>query len=100
MENLDRKDNRLLSSLIDLKLERTKNETAHEEVSPGLCQGKRKTRKIGALRAIYDNEIYENFIEIAQKKTANDKSMIYKSLKSHFTFSTLIEDKEIRDVLL
>jgi hypothetical protein len=100
MENLDRKDNRLLSSLIDLKLERTKNENSHEEVSIYLCQGKRKTRKIGALRAIYDNEIYENFIEIAQKKTANDKSMIYKSLKSHFTFSTLIEDKEIRDVLL
>jgi hypothetical protein len=45
---------------------------------------------MGALRAIYDSEIYENFIEIAQKKTANDKALILKSLKTHFTFSQLI----------
>lgn len=32
MESLDRKDNRLVSSLIDLKLENIKNETLLEEV--------------------------------------------------------------------
>ncbi len=33
MENLDRKDIRLLSSLTDLKLENIKNESHNEEVS-------------------------------------------------------------------
>jgi hypothetical protein len=55
---------------------------------------------MGALRAIYDNEIYENFMEIVQKKSTNDKALILKSLKTHFTFSTLIEDKEIKEILL
>jgi len=55
---------------------------------------------MGALRAVYDNEIYENFMEIVQKKSTNDKALILKSLKTHFTFSTLIEDKEIKDLLL
>lgn len=32
MENLDRKDNRLVSSLIDLKLDNVKNYTPLEEV--------------------------------------------------------------------
>ena len=32
MENLDRKDNRLVSSLIDLKLESVRRETVFEEV--------------------------------------------------------------------
>ena len=60
---------------------------------PYFMQGKRKTRKMGALRVVYDNEIYENFIEVVQKKTINDKALILKSLKTHFTFSSLIEDK-------
>jgi hypothetical protein len=48
---------------------------------------------MGALRVVYDNEIYENFTEVVQKKTINDKALILKSLKTHFTFSSLIEDK-------
>ena len=55
---------------------------------------------MGALRAVYDNDIYENFTEIAQTKSPNDKFCILKSLKTHFTFSSLIEDKEIKDLLL
>ena len=55
---------------------------------------------MGALRAIYDNQIYENFMEIVQKKTASDKALILKSLKNHFTFTNLIEDKELRELLL
>lgn len=55
-----------------------------------MIQGKRKSKKGCALRAIYDNQIYENFLEISQKKTANDKAIILKSLKGHFTFSSLI----------
>lgn len=70
-----------------------KCEPHHEE-------GKRKTRKIGVLRAIYDNEIYENFTEVIQKKTFHDKAVILRSLKHHFTFSSLIEDKEIKEILL
>ena len=35
-------------------------------------------------------------MEILQKKTASDKALILKSLKSHFTFTNLIEDKELR----
>ena len=58
MEILDRKDNRLVSSLIDLKLESNRKETVFEEVTLSLIQGKRKERKMGALRAVYDNEIY------------------------------------------
>lgn len=53
-------------------------------------QGKRKSKKVCALRAIYDNQIYENFLEINQKKSINDKAIILKSLKSHFAFSSLI----------
>lgn len=37
--NLDRKDNRLLSSLTDLKLENVKNEMPIEEVPLVLCLG-------------------------------------------------------------
>ena len=55
---------------------------------------------MGALRAIYDNEIYENFNEIVHKKSSNDKALILKSLKTHFTFSSLIENKEIKELLL
>lgn len=55
MELLDRKDNRLVSSLIDLKLESNRKETVYEEVPLLAIQGKRKERKIGALRAVYDN---------------------------------------------
>jgi cGMP-dependent protein kinase 1 len=55
---------------------------------------------MGALRAVYDTEIYENFLEIVTKKSTNDKALILKSLKTHFTFSSLIEDKEIKDILL
>jgi len=32
-------------------------------------------------------------MEIVQKKTASDKALILKSLKNHFTFTNLIEDK-------
>lgn len=39
-------------------------------------------------------------MEIIQKKSTNDKALILKSLRTHFTFSTLIEDKEIKDLLL
>jgi len=39
-------------------------------------------------------------LEIVQKKSINDKYLILKSLKNHFTFSSLIEDKEIKDLLL
>lgn len=63
-------------------------------------QGKRKTRKICPLKLAYDNEIYEHFTEVVQKKTVNDKAMILKSLRTHFTFSALIEDKEIKEILL
>jgi len=42
MESLDRKDNRLVSSLIDLKLENIKNETLFEEVYILLDLGKKK----------------------------------------------------------
>ena len=56
-------------------------------------QGKRKSKKLGALKINYDNQIYENFMEIIQKKTASDKALILKSLKHHFTFTNLIEDK-------
>ena len=52
------------------------------------------------MRAVYDSQIYENFIEIMQKKTANDKALILKSLKGHFTFTNLIEDKELRELVL
>ena len=55
---------------------------------------------MGALRAICDNEIHENFLEIVQKKSINDKALILESLKHHFTFSSLIEDKEIKELLL
>lgn len=55
-----------------------------------MIKGKRKSKKGCALRAIYDNQIYENFLEISQKKTVNDKAIILKSLKGHFTFSSLI----------
>lgn len=55
---------------------------------------------MGALKANYDNDIYENFHEIPQTKTQNDKYCILKSLKTHFTFSSLIEDKEIKEILL
>jgi hypothetical protein len=48
---------------------------------------------MGVLRAINDTDIHENFLEIVQKKSINDKSLILKSLKTHFTFSSLIEDK-------
>lgn len=30
----------------------------------------------------------------------NDKSIILKSLKSHFTFSALIEDPDLKEILL
>jgi hypothetical protein len=59
-------------------------------------QGKRKSKKGCALRAIYDNQIYENFLEINQKKSVNDKAIILKGLKSHFTFSSLIEDNVLK----
>ena len=65
-----------------------------------LFQGKRKSRKMGALRAVYDNDIYENFTEVPHTKTQSDKFCILKSLKTHFTFSSLIEDKEIKELLL
>jgi hypothetical protein len=39
-------------------------------------------------------------LEIAQKKTAADKALILKSLKGHFTFSALIEEGELKDMLL
>lgn len=39
-------------------------------------------------------------MEIVQKKTASDKALILKSLKNHFTFTNLIEDKELRELLL
>ena len=55
---------------------------------------------MGALKANYDNDIYENFHEIPQTKSPNDKHCILKSLKTHFTFSSLIEDKEIKEILL
>jgi hypothetical protein len=37
---------------------------------------------------------------VIQKKTINDKALILKSLKTHFTFSSLIENKEIKELLL
>lgn len=55
---------------------------------------------MGALKAMYDNEIYENFLEIVHKKSSSDKSLILKSLRTHFTFSSLIENKEIKELLL
>lgn len=55
---------------------------------------------MGALRGKCDLEICENFEETPLKKTANDKALVLKSLKSHFTFSTLIQDKEIKEILL
>ena len=39
-------------------------------------------------------------MEIVQKKTSLDKTLIVKSLKHHFTFSSLVEDKEIKELLL
>lgn len=63
-------------------------------------QGKRKTRKVVPLKGVIDSEIYENFTEVDVKKTFGDKEAILKSLKSHFTFSALIEDREIKETLL
>ena len=39
-------------------------------------------------------------MEIIQKKTNHDKNLIVKSLKNHFTFSSLMDDKETREMLL
>ena len=39
-------------------------------------------------------------MEVVQKKSFQDKALILRSLKHHFTFSSLIEDKEIKEMLL
>ena len=49
---------------------------------------------------VNDNHIYENFKVIDKKKTSTDKALILKSLKSHFTLSSLIEDKMLQETLL
>jgi hypothetical protein len=43
-----------------------------------------------------DSQIYENFIVVDKKKTSTDKALILKSLRSHFTLSSLIEDKQLQ----
>ena len=43
-----------------------------------------------------DNQIYENFTVVDKKKTSTDKALILKSLKSHFTLSSLIEDRMLQ----
>ena len=47
-----------------------------------------------------DSQIYENFTIVEKKKTSIDKALILKSLKSHFTLSSLIEDKLLQEALL
>ena len=59
MEQPERKDNRLLSELVDLKLTNTTSTSSPSDESGG--DNKRKAKKIGALRATYDTQIYENF---------------------------------------
>lgn len=47
-----------------------------------------------------DSQIYENFSIVDKKKTSTDKALILKSLKSHFTLSSLIEDRQLQETLL
>lgn len=47
-----------------------------------------------------DSQIYENFTVVDKKKTSTDKALILKSLKSHFTLSSLIEDRMLQETLL
>ena len=63
-------------------------------------QGKRKSRKINALKVSYDSEIYEHFSEIGHKKNLTDKNQILKSLKNHFTLSSLLQSKEIKELMI
>jgi hypothetical protein len=49
--NLDRKDNRLLSSLTDLRLENAKNEMPIEEVLIALSLGEKKDQKDGRIES-------------------------------------------------
>ena len=54
MEQLDRKDARLLSELVNLKLDDKPSQLGDSCTG----EGKRKLKKIGALRATYDSQIY------------------------------------------
>jgi hypothetical protein len=47
-----------------------------------------------------DSQIYENFSIVDKKKTSTDKALILKSIKSHFTLSSLIEDRQLQETLL
>ena len=47
-----------------------------------------------------DEEIYENFTIIEKRKNLLDISLLVKSLSNHFTFSSLISDKALRNSLI
>lgn len=47
-----------------------------------------------------EGEIYENFTLIPKSKNTLDKNLISKSLATHFAFSALVEDKQLKDLLI
>ncbi len=63
-------------------------------------QGRRKKQRNGTIKGFTDQEIYENFTTIEKKKSLIDKTLILKSLSRHFTFSSLMKDKDIQEILL
>lgn len=94
MEEVHRKDGRLLSGLSDLKLEPRKNLTKE-----GDFEERRKIRKIGAIKDDDEELIYyEPFTKMFRKKKPQDKKIISDCLMSHFTFSYL--EESIREILL
>lgn len=66
--NLDRKDNRLLSSLTDLKLENVKNEMPLEEVPLVLCLGQKKDQEDGRTQShLWQLDLWELHINHPEK---------------------------------
>lgn len=84
MEEVHRKEIRLLSALSDLKLEAKRVLTKE-----GDYDDRRKIRKLGALKDDGEEIIYEKFTNIYRKKKQQDKKLISDSLTAHFTFSYL-----------
>lgn len=61
---------------------------------------KRKEKRIlKSIKNLGENDgiTFENFTIIEKQKNSIDKNLLAKSLSSHFAFSSLAADKELRD---
>ena len=93
MEDLVRKEVRVLSALSDLKLDGKGGNTKE-----GNYDERRKLRKLAAVKDDDEEVIHEPFTKIYRKKKPHDRKIISDCLLRHFTFSYL--EDTIRDKLI